>query len=431
MNAKKFLFAALSLVLLFALSACGGGGSSSKQGASGKSQVTLKMWGHQDPGFIAADKQMIKDFEAANPNIKIDYTTYPFDSYLQKLKASFAANSGPDIARISGGWAKQFSSTGNLVALPFGDTLKKNFYKAPLGGYLWKNKVYGVPLGFNLENDGMLVHPNMFKSKGLSYPKTWDQLVSDAKKLSQGNGKKVAGFDFVTSDNVTFLFLAMILQQGGTYWNSHKRVNFQSPEAIKAMTTLVNLVNVDHVTDYHRLGSNDEGMGYFFKGKSAMLYRGPWTIASAEKDYKAKPGKDFSYVAVPSFTNKPPYFAAQSGWGIVVNKNSKYTKAALKFAKFASQPKNEMKWDETSYNVPPQKSVAQNPNFVKKVPLMKHSLSILKYGKWYGPIWNRNFFFKQVNQEFVAICAGKDSVKSGLKKLQDKINQNLDANSKY
>ena len=44
-----------------------------------------------------------------------------------------------------------------------------------------------------------------------------------------------AGFQFTDNDTITFLFMAMILQQGGNYWaDDGVHVNFQTDAAKKA-----------------------------------------------------------------------------------------------------------------------------------------------------------------------------------------------------
>ena len=60
----------------------------------------------------------------------------------------------------------------------------------------------------------------------------------------------------------------------------------------------------------------------------------PWTIAVGKENYKTE---DFDYISMPSFTDNPPFFAAESGWGEIVAKQSKHQQEAWDFVKFMAE----------------------------------------------------------------------------------------------
>ncbi|WP_342431215.1 ABC transporter substrate-binding protein [Neobacillus sp. FSL H8-0543] len=422
MRLKKSFAVVLSFLLIMSIvTAC----SSSSSGGTDSGKITLVMWSHKDTGIEEADKQLVKAFEDSHPNIKIKFQNFPYDEYVNKLKASFSASNGPDLAEMFGTWVPQYTKNDLLLEVPNGDQYKNDFYEAPLGGYLKDGKVYGVPLEYNIENGSMLAYPDMFKDAGLEYPKTWDELVAAAKKLTVMDGKniKVKGFDFTSYDSVTFLFLSMILQQGGDYWDSNGHINFHSPEAIKAMNEMVTLARDYKVADYKEMNYDLDSSDYFFKGESAMTMRGPWVIPAAETTYQVE---NFDYAPIPSFTSNPPSFASESGWGIVGNKKTKHKEAVLKYLEFVSQPENALAWNLVSHTVPAQKSVAQGPDFIKAAPMMETPLSVLEYGKYIGPIGDRDYMWDEINAAFIEMCENKTSVEDGLKKLETNINKMLD-----
>ncbi|OPH59062.1 ABC transporter substrate-binding protein [Paenibacillus ferrarius] len=388
--------------------------------------VKLTFWSHQEDAMVGAYKKQIDNYRALHPNVEIDYQSFPYDIYNPKLKAAYSAKNPPDIAEVFGTWVPEYSKNGLLAEIPDSENVKKAYYDAPIGGYALNNKLYGLPLEYNIENGGMLIHPQMLKDKGIAAPPaTWTELVEDAKKLTirDSNGIKVKGFDFVSSDNITFTFLSLILQQKGTYWGEKDHVNFQTPEALKAMSTLKSFVADDKVADLTTFGGELDTSDYFYRGNSAMTYRGPWTIAAGLNNYKVS---DFEYVSVPSFTSNPPSFAAESGWGVVVSQKSKQRQAALDFIQFMSQKDNLRNWNLDTFTVPAKKEVAEDPEFLKANPYMKTSLSVLSLGQWIGPIADRDFFFKQVNDNFQVIAAGQVSVEEGLKKIEKAVNDSQD-----
>ncbi|MFD0695985.1 ABC transporter substrate-binding protein [Paenibacillus sp. GCM10027628] len=416
-----------SVCTIFALVGCSNDpkqDASSTASAQGK--IKLVFWSHQEDAFMGAYKKLIDAYQVAHPNIEIDYQSFPYDIYNQKLKASFSAQNPPDIAEVFGTWAPEYAKNGLLAELPDGEALRKGYYDAPLGGYTWNNKLYGLPMEYNIENGGMLIHPQMLKDKGIAKPaETWPELVDTAKKLTvrDGNGIKVKGFDFVSSDNITFTFLSLILQQKGKIWGDHDHVNFQTPEAVKAMTALKSLVTDDKVADLTTFGGELDTSDYFFRGNSAMTYRGPWTIAAGLNNYKLN---DFEYVPVPSFTSEKPLFAAESGWGAVVAQKSKARNEALDFIRFMGAKDNLRAWNLSTFTVPAKKEVAEDPEFLKENPYMKTSLGLLQYGQWIGPVADRDFFFKQVNDHFQLMTTGQESVEDGLRTIEKAINDSQD-----
>ncbi|WCT53943.1 ABC transporter substrate-binding protein [Paenibacillus kyungheensis] len=414
----------LILLVLITVMLAGCASNSKNVGSSGKTKIVF--WAHQESAMNDAYHKLIQAYEAKHPDIEIDFQTFPYDVYNQKLKASFSAQNPPDVAEMFGTWVPEYSKNGALTEVPNIDKISKEYYPAPLGAYQYNGKLYGLPLEYNLENGGMLIHPEMFKNKGLEYPpKTWDDLVENAKILTvrNDNGIQIKGFDFISLDNITFTFLSMILQQNGKYWGTDNHVSFQTPEAIQAMNALTSLVSVDKVTDLSVFGGQLDSSDYFFRGNSAMTYRGPWTVASGLDNYKVK---DFEYVPVPSFTNENPYFAAESGWGVVVASKSEIQKQALNFIQFLSENENLLQWNISTFTVPPKKEVANNPKFLKENPYMKAPLDILKYGQWIGPVADRDYFFKQINDNFQLIVSGQITVETGLSNIEQSINSSQD-----
>lgn len=248
-NFKTILITIIALLtVILPLSACssetGSGSNGSKDG-----KVTLTWWSHDGPAFVKENKKFIKDYESKNPNVKINLQIFPYDAYIQKLKAAYASKTPPDIAQVFGSWAPQYAKNGLLSPVPedMKDWVKTTFYEPALGAYTVGDTYYGIPHEFNIENGGVLANPDMFKAAGITYPKTWDELIADSKKLTvTKNGQiQVKGFEFISYDNITFTFLSLILQQKGEYWTADNHINFSTPEAVKAMDELKKFV-----TDY-------------------------------------------------------------------------------------------------------------------------------------------------------------------------------------
>ncbi len=423
-------FAFAAMLFGSASSLMAGGQNEAAKSVTSGTPVTLTWWGDSD--FDDANKQLADGFNKTGQDITVNYQGFPYDAYIPKLQAAFAARQAPDAAQVFGSWMPQYEKNGLLAPVPDAQSYESRFFAPTTAGYTFKGVLYGLPHEFNIENGGMLTYPAMFQSKGLSYPpKSWAEIIKDGQALTvmDGDNLKVRGFDFINTDSVMFMFLANILQQGATYWTNDGHVNFTSPAAIKAMQFEVELITKYHLTDLSQVSNtNVDSSDIFFKGGAAMSMRGPWVIATGQQQYNLT---DFGYAPVPSFDpSNSPVYAAESGWGEVVAAQTANKTAAWKYVAYMMSQPIEEQFNLATYTVPADKRIADNAEFRAKVPLMKTSLDILKYGKPIGQVWDRDFLSDAIYNEFQAMVANQESVDQGLKKIQDNVNTMIDQKSK-
>lgn len=75
-NKRKFLFFLMVSVLIL---------------ASGAQTVTITYWQYYYESKVKLMDELIKKFESANPGIKVEQVTFPYESYNQKVAASIPA----------------------------------------------------------------------------------------------------------------------------------------------------------------------------------------------------------------------------------------------------------------------------------------------------------------------------------------------------
>jgi len=111
--------AAVSLVALAAtaalLAGCSGGSPAPADG--GNQTVTWWTWNAFNP-----DKT-IADFEAANPNITIDYKLYSYNDYVTAIRTGLTSNDGPDVFQVQPG---ELVTNFGPLAVPLDDFLAEN-----------------------------------------------------------------------------------------------------------------------------------------------------------------------------------------------------------------------------------------------------------------------------------------------------------------
>ena len=59
---------------------------------------------------------MVKEFEKANPDIKVKYVNVPFDQAQNKFDTAAGAKGAPDVLRSEVGWTPAFAKKGFFAA---------------------------------------------------------------------------------------------------------------------------------------------------------------------------------------------------------------------------------------------------------------------------------------------------------------------------
>ena len=109
--------AATALVASIALAATACGGSDSGSDKS-DGPVTITWWDTSNATNEAPTyKALVKEFEAANKGIKVNYVNVPFDQAQNKFDTAAGATGAPDILRSEVGWTPAFAKKGFFLPL--------------------------------------------------------------------------------------------------------------------------------------------------------------------------------------------------------------------------------------------------------------------------------------------------------------------------
>jgi len=440
---KKTLFpliAVLMAVVLFgacskpastsssASAAASSGGTSAPSGG----KTTVQFWAHIDPAFDAAYTKECDKFNASQSEIEVVPTYFPYDDFEAKIQTSLMArDAGADLYSCWGGWILDFPAEA-LSEAPADLTkdLVNDCYEPVLGALLKNGKYYGVPIEYNIEYGGMLVNKTRFDALGISYPTTWDDVFSVAKKytIRRGDIFDLRGLDFCSGDSLATIFLSMIQCQNEQYWVNGK-FSFSNAVAQKAWQTLADYITVDRINNLDSLTGSQGITDWQFMGtdQALMVLRGPWSIPNVASEYEKVFGKDFDYAAFPFYNGPVKAFPAETGWSMIVPQASKVADAAWKYVAYFFQPANLMQHDIDCGLVPPRKSVSQDPNYLKQVPYMAPIVQVLQYGKFIAPV-NSDVLKNDINAVFIDYCqktGGYANAAAALSALETKLNTDL------
>ncbi len=184
---------------------------------------------HEHPPRIPIDKQIVAEFEKANPDIKVDHEIIPVAEYPTKLLTAFAAGSGPDIFNQSSMLVAQYYNAHILAPIDYAamglanEAALTSQYSSGFDGIRFQGKLYGIPT--EVSNWACFANNAIWREAGLDpdkdFPKTWEALPAVAEKLTQRDVNGVPrrrGFDFNWPNRATFWFMpnTMLHQLGAT-----------------------------------------------------------------------------------------------------------------------------------------------------------------------------------------------------------------------
>jgi multiple sugar transport system substrate-binding protein len=323
----------LTAVMALGIGAAGAGG------AHAQDQVTLN-WALWDWNATAYYQPLIDAYQAAHPNVKIEYTDLGSTDYSTVLQTQLAGGSDDlDIITI-----KDIPGYTNLVGanllLPLNDYIASaGVDAAAYGGVVealtLDGKVYGLPF----RSDFWLLYYNkdLFDKAGVAYPTndmTLAQFDDVARKVTSGFGAdKVYGTHFHTWRST--VELPGILD--GKHTLIDGTYDFLKPYYERVLA----LQNEGVIQSYAALKtSNTHYSGPFYNATIATLPIGSWFIATQIDKVKSGESKavNWGLAKFPHPEGVAAGTTASTITGLSVAANSSKQEAALDFVKFVSGP---------------------------------------------------------------------------------------------
>jgi multiple sugar transport system substrate-binding protein len=265
--------------MCLALTACGGSGSQSQGGDSGK-PLTVAIWdNNQLPGL----KEIIEDF-TTETGIEVEIQMVPWDQYWTLLEAGAQGGDLPDVFWMHSNYSQKFMS--NDILLDLTDKVAQsstvdmaNYYQDIAELYQYDGKIYGIPKDY--DTIGLWYNKTMFDEAGISYPDetwTWDTFAEAAEKLTKADGSQY-GFTSPASFNQDGYY-NLIYSMGGSVLSEDKTKSmWNSEETVAAMNWWYdNLVTKAMPTQQVMAENTPDVM--LGSGKAAMVFEGSWMIAA-------------------------------------------------------------------------------------------------------------------------------------------------------
>ena len=361
---KKMVFVVL-LIAALGLSACGGKTAAPPEESAAPAEITYMMWG--SPEELAVWQQVVTDFEAANPNIKVSVDVSDWDSYWEKVQTMIAGGNPPDVFAIDAPLYLDWKSRGALKNLqPYIDAnpqVLDGVYPVTLEVYKLDDGYFGLPRDF--QTIVLFYNKDMFDAAGQAYPdETWtmDKLREVAKTLtldtnSDGTDEQ---WGFCTDLwDMELFWSEAIWAFGGEVINADHTQTLLTEGKARDAWHFISSMAVDDKTMPDPDTAGQFGGDAFDAGVCAMTTIGHWAVPQYAS-------RGFNFDVAPLPEGPAGRATSVNSAGFVISEGSKNPDAAWKFIEYAMSPAGQTRLTELGFAIPVQKSIAESDVFLKQ-----------------------------------------------------------------
>ncbi len=370
--------------------------------------VTITVWSLDSDNQPAA--VLAREFNEKNTGIKIEYRQIQFDDVVSEAMRAYSTGQAPDIIAVDNPEHALFASRGAFLDLTdriaASSVIKKeNYFPGPLNSVTWDGKLFGVPKATN--TIALYYNKDMFKAKGLdpdSPPRTWDELVADARKLNDP-AANIYGLAFSAKGNEegTFQFLPWAQMGGGSY------DNINTPGAVKGLETWKTIMDEKLASPDTLTRGQWDSTGTFNSGNAAMAISGPWELNRMLEEAKF----DWGVALLPVPQEGAERSSAMGDFNWAIFSTSRHPDEAFKVIEYFASQDNRLFPDFGQ--LPARSDIAIPPtgNALKDAAL-KVFVEQLKYAKARGPHPEWPKISKAIQDAIQAALTGQSTPKDAL-----------------
>jgi len=346
---KKFKFSSAMLALTLGLTACSGGEKANQtdkkdeKKPAEKSEEVVKIVYARGQDATKATEKIIEAFEAKYPHIDVEFREMPSDSgaqhdaYVTMLNAQ---SSEIDVMDLDVVWPAEFAQAG--YALPLDRFIEQDgidlskYNQGALAAGNFDGKQWALP---KFIDAGMLFYRTDLVPAD-KVPKTWDELLAAAKEL-KGQGGTQFGYLMQAKqyEGLVCNAVEFIASYGGKVVDENNNVVINSPETIKGLKKMVEIVKSDVVPSNITTFTEPESHTSFIEGQSAFIRNWPYQYALANDAEQSKIVGKVGVAPLPAGDKGSA--ATLGGWMTAINKYSKHKEEAWEFVKFMTGPEGQ------------------------------------------------------------------------------------------
>ncbi|MEU8682443.1 sugar ABC transporter substrate-binding protein [Streptomyces sp. NPDC048611] len=370
---RRLLAAGGGVVLAAGLAtACG---SNTGRGGGG-SGPEIRQWYHQygEPGTERA----VKRYAAAYGKAHVSVQWRPGD-YDRQTAAALLTDSGPDVFEVNGPLLEQIQGGQVADLTEVVEPVKDDFHQAALAPKIWQDRIWGIPQVVDMQL--LYYRKSLLREAGVRPPRTLDELVDGAKKLS---GKKTKGLFLGNDGGVGVLGGTPLFAAGLSLITEDGKAGFDDPAAARTLGKIRQL----YADKSLLLGAPTDWSdpAAFIQGLTAMQWSGLWAMPQIKKAL----GDDFGVLPFPKDGSGGKPSVPVGAYGSAVSARSKRKAEAKAFAKWLWVDRTDYQQDfalSYGFHIPARISLAKKAEQLRQGPAADAVRLSTEYGYAEPLLW--------------------------------------------
>jgi multiple sugar transport system substrate-binding protein len=393
----------------------GGGEAKGTDSATGTISFLAPEYSDQTEGYW---RSLIKDFEAKYPGAKVQLQMVSWTDINQKITTLVSTGKPPDILNLD----TYSNFARDKLLLPADEVIspqtQANFIEKYAENGQYNGTQYGIPISGSSRS--LFYNKALFKKAGISQPpKTWDDLLADAKKIKDATGKPGYGMPMGPEEAQAEFSLFAFGNGGG--WKQGDTWTIDSPANVQALQ-FMNKLNDAGVTQPNPASTNRTDLWKVFGAGNIGMVEGSSFYPVLLKEQNPK--LEYGIAPVPVPAGKPPVTLAVEDYMMVFN-TTEHAGVAKRFLDFYYSKANYSKFIDVHGFLPALKDVAAE--VAQKNPQQKVFIDSIDTAKFYpagDPAWGA--IAPKVKQNLGTAVGGGAKPEDVLKDLQQQAEQGGD-----
>ena len=374
-------------------------------------------------------QKLIKDFEAANPDITIKTEITVSNGLQNRIQVVLQSGAPPDLIETSMQWVAPFAQGGKLLPLDkfaASNVDLKDLLPATVEASTYDGKLYALP--YRAQTLGLIYNKQLYRDAGLNPdqpPQTWDEFIAASKKLTRTNakGEQQYGIGVAGGGEISNLITRMVpfmwMNGGDVFSPAGKTALVNQPAAVAAVKFYTDPLTTLNIAPPSTLQNDGLALRRLFdQGTVAQYFSGQYDLPAIKKE---APGLDIGVAPFPHPEGKQTA-GILSGWTFVVPAASKHIDATLKFLAFLEKPENQGFFTDT---FPASQSAMSLPRFAD--PLLQPFKAMLEFAKPVptNPAWiqAQQILFDNTQQVLLKSASPQDAMNTAAQQIQDILDQ--------
>lgn len=308
-------------------------------------QITIAVESIEDQ--IQLLNSQIENFEKQNPDIDVEIyliPSYPGSTY--KFYGTFVVTNAkePTILSLDMEWINEFS--------PFLVNLNQdaeyfdvnNLVPQTVEMVTINGEIKAIP--YYVENGFLYYRKDLLEKYGYEVPKTWDELITIAKDISQKEGIEGFVWPGARYEELTTFFLEILYSNGGKIFEGDNFVLEQPENKEKALESLKILNNIisEEISPKGITTYREEECRNIFQNGDAVFMRNlsyAWRLLNSE-DSGVNGKVGIAPIPKTDFSNQHVFVLKGKALAINPNASDEEREAAKKFIKYLTSKENQI-----------------------------------------------------------------------------------------